>query len=601
MAHDVFISYAAEDKAVADAICRGLEADDMRCWYAPRDVPYGTDFEEAIVGAITESRLMVLIISAHSVRSAHVKREVQLASMQDVEVPILPFRIEDVQLPSALRYYLASVHWLDASSSQQLEDYLRQLVKHVRARLVRRDPAEWPAAASGGTQDDKPSPSEAPADGQSSRSEAGALTQHGGDVEPAPSAAPSTEEETRGVADARPGPRDEQDRLSDTQSLRLQYWMDLMMYLRARSGLLRLRAIQPHYWTYVDTTAETSLRLIAMISVRRKRVTAGVHLTGTEAKSLFRTLRAASEEIEREVGERLEWNERAKRSGSLILLHREGVDFKQRNEWPAQHEWLCQRLETLHRACAPRIQNYDPTTTPALVATPGEAPLAGAAESREAVDDAPTDDALAGSAPSGTNTLSAQPSTVVGPQRDARAGWASWVGRLASSRRLVIAAIVCLIPIIMLVAIMEFKFMREVRNSNSARSTNRTVVGNGASANQSGNTAGGRRNFELSREEYERDIDQFSAEAARLGDSPGRGPDDGYILAKVRAGLGRIRDVDTADITVEVNNGVVTLRGIIADEASRARILRAVRDVAGEDYHDYLKTTPRESGAASDH
>jgi len=34
MAHDVFISYSAEDKPIADAVCAALEAEHIRCWIA---------------------------------------------------------------------------------------------------------------------------------------------------------------------------------------------------------------------------------------------------------------------------------------------------------------------------------------------------------------------------------------------------------------------------------------------------------------------------------------------------------------------------------------------------------------------------------------
>jgi hypothetical protein len=106
MAHKVFISYAAEDKAIADAVCNAIEARGIGCWYAPRDVSYGKDFDEVIVDAICDSRLMILILSSHSNNSAHVKREVQNACMDDASVPVLPFRVEDVPLNKALRYYL---------------------------------------------------------------------------------------------------------------------------------------------------------------------------------------------------------------------------------------------------------------------------------------------------------------------------------------------------------------------------------------------------------------------------------------------------------------------------------------------------------------
>jgi tetratricopeptide (TPR) repeat protein len=134
MAHDVFISYAKEDERVADAICEALEKGGVRCWYAPRDVPYLVDYEEAIIDGISQSKLMLLVLSAHANNSAHVKREVQNACREEPQVPVLPFQIEDVPLSKSFRYYIGSVQWLVASNPP-LEAHLQKLVNYVQARL----------------------------------------------------------------------------------------------------------------------------------------------------------------------------------------------------------------------------------------------------------------------------------------------------------------------------------------------------------------------------------------------------------------------------------------------------------------------------------
>lgn len=63
MPHDVFISYATGDKVVADAACATLEARRLRCWIAPRDVLPGTNYGEAIVNALRDSKVVVLLFS----------------------------------------------------------------------------------------------------------------------------------------------------------------------------------------------------------------------------------------------------------------------------------------------------------------------------------------------------------------------------------------------------------------------------------------------------------------------------------------------------------------------------------------------------------
>ncbi|MDP3564640.1 MAG: toll/interleukin-1 receptor domain-containing protein, partial [Methanoregula sp.] len=110
--HDVFISYAQEDKVIADAVCARLESHHIRCWIAPRDVTYAKDFPEAIIEGIDGSRILVLIFSSHANKSPHVIRE--LTNAVNKGRIIAPFRIEDV-IPSKSMEYLISVpHWLDA-------------------------------------------------------------------------------------------------------------------------------------------------------------------------------------------------------------------------------------------------------------------------------------------------------------------------------------------------------------------------------------------------------------------------------------------------------------------------------------------------------
>jgi hypothetical protein len=112
MAHDVFISYASGDKLVADAVCAKLEASGVRCWIAPRDVLPGVHYGEAIIDAIHECRIMVLVFSSKANLSGHIPKEIERAVSAGVTV--MPLRIEDVAPAKSLDYFIGSVHWLDA-------------------------------------------------------------------------------------------------------------------------------------------------------------------------------------------------------------------------------------------------------------------------------------------------------------------------------------------------------------------------------------------------------------------------------------------------------------------------------------------------------
>ena len=126
--HDVFISYSFENKALADRICHHLEQNHVRCWYAPRDVSPGADFREAIMEAIQQSKRLVLIYTKASNQSRDVRNEITAAFK--ASCPILPFRIDDVQMEPSLAYYLNGVHWLDAVTPP-MEKRIQELYETV--------------------------------------------------------------------------------------------------------------------------------------------------------------------------------------------------------------------------------------------------------------------------------------------------------------------------------------------------------------------------------------------------------------------------------------------------------------------------------------
>jgi TIR domain len=75
---------------------------------APRDIQIGADWSDQIIGALDESRALVIVFSSNANESHQVKRELTYAA--DREIPILPLRIENVLPSRGFRYYLGVVH-----------------------------------------------------------------------------------------------------------------------------------------------------------------------------------------------------------------------------------------------------------------------------------------------------------------------------------------------------------------------------------------------------------------------------------------------------------------------------------------------------------
>lgn len=134
----VFVSYSSVDREAAEAVLAALEAAGFRCWIAPRDIVPGADWGGSIVSAISGSRVLVLVWSAHSNASPQVLREVERAVSK--RVTVLPFRIEDVPPTGSMEYFLGACHWLDAFEGSR-QEHLAELVAAVRSALDQPAPA----------------------------------------------------------------------------------------------------------------------------------------------------------------------------------------------------------------------------------------------------------------------------------------------------------------------------------------------------------------------------------------------------------------------------------------------------------------------------
>lgn len=121
---DAFISYkTGADQAAAFELAATLEAQQLKCWIAPRDIPPTNSmivargllarpgYDDAIPFAIEHSSAMVVIVSAAAMRSEHVKDEINLA--KDGGLGFFPVRVEEVALQNSFRYHLGRAQWND--------------------------------------------------------------------------------------------------------------------------------------------------------------------------------------------------------------------------------------------------------------------------------------------------------------------------------------------------------------------------------------------------------------------------------------------------------------------------------------------------------
>jgi hyperosmotically inducible periplasmic protein len=132
---------------------------------------------------------------------------------------------------------------------------------------------------------------------------------------------------------------------------------------------------------------------------------------------------------------------------------------------------------------------------------------------------------------------------------------------------------------------LSFMGCEQPANTNTANTNANTNANANANTNTNAN-ANTNANRDTSRaptrEEYERDKGRYEREARESGRKIGTGLNDGWLWVKTRFELAAADDLRDSTINVDVDNGVVTLSGTVANPAQKTKaeqVAKAVEDV----------------------
>lgn len=115
MACDVFISYKSETIDIVNAIVHSLEAEGIRCWYAPRDLERTyteSYYSDAINKVIHETKVVIAIVCDEMLNSGWCRNEMDLAL--DTGKIVIPYSIRKVTISNGLTMRMRGHHWIDA-------------------------------------------------------------------------------------------------------------------------------------------------------------------------------------------------------------------------------------------------------------------------------------------------------------------------------------------------------------------------------------------------------------------------------------------------------------------------------------------------------
>ena len=146
--------------------------------------------------------------------------------------------------------------------------------------------------------------------------------------------------------------------LSTTNQLYLEYWTGLRNLLEERDSVITPTKPRPGNWLGFGI-GRSKFRLAASGSVRDKWISVSLTLRGPNAKPHFYLLKRDKVDIKREIGAKLEWDEKDGWERSEISRSLDEVDLEDRQDWDRQHQWLCEQLETFHKVFSPRVKALD--------------------------------------------------------------------------------------------------------------------------------------------------------------------------------------------------------------------------------------------------
>ncbi|MGC9994147.1 MAG: toll/interleukin-1 receptor domain-containing protein [Terriglobia bacterium] len=148
--YSCFISYSSKDEDFAKRLHADLQAQNVRCWFAPEDLKIGDKFRTRIDEAIRFHDKLLLVLSKKSVSSAWVEKEVETAfekeQRQGGKPVLFPIRLDDAVMKTdqawaadvrRTRHIGDFTHWKDHNAYQQaFQRLLRDLKAEQKTQVT---------------------------------------------------------------------------------------------------------------------------------------------------------------------------------------------------------------------------------------------------------------------------------------------------------------------------------------------------------------------------------------------------------------------------------------------------------------------------------
>lgn len=131
---DIFISYSRHDKEIVLPFVKSIEQKfGAVCWIDLEGIESGSQFEDVIVDAIDDSKVVLFMLSDYSLKSKWTKREVLYA--EDEGKRIVPIIVDGKGLRKWFKFHFGNIDYVDLNSQEQQEKLFKNLATWLGVKL----------------------------------------------------------------------------------------------------------------------------------------------------------------------------------------------------------------------------------------------------------------------------------------------------------------------------------------------------------------------------------------------------------------------------------------------------------------------------------
>ena len=143
--------------------------------------------------------------------------------------------------------------------------------------------------------------------------------------------------------------------LSELRVMQRKYWTGLQERLDAAGGPIRgNRKPQPQSWMAYGIGVG-GFHLGAVMNTWERYIRVELYIRGEDAGDRLGLLEGTKDEIERELDFPLQWGDQSETARDRrISYYLREVNPENESDWPRQHQWLAEHLNTMHRVFARR-------------------------------------------------------------------------------------------------------------------------------------------------------------------------------------------------------------------------------------------------------